>query len=271
MSRYLSIRPVFDDAGLHGLERGLASPIDGELVILAGGATVLTPYALAGLRAMIDAERQRGEHVSLELPRDGSSMRRFVASGFLADLGIALEPVPRRLFGAAWPGVRLCRIGDVGDIEAFAEAVWRACRPHGRRLAHDVLQVAEELASNVLYHSADSLGAVGVLEVGRRQLELVVVDRGEGAKAALARSNVMQPTDIGALTVALGLGPGDSPGGGLPELVRIAKARRGLRLIVRSGHGEVRVEGEATTQFEEFGDGIGGFAGILRRAPNSNE
>jgi hypothetical protein len=81
MSRYLSIRPVFDDAGLHGLERGLASPIDGELVVLAGGATVLTPYALAGLRAMIDAERQRGEHVSLELPRDGPSMRRFVASG----------------------------------------------------------------------------------------------------------------------------------------------------------------------------------------------
>lgn len=265
MTRRLSIRPVFDDAGLHALERALASPGDGELVVLAGGATVVTPYALAGLRAMVDAERHRGEHVTLELPRDGVSMRRIVASGFLADLGISLEPVPRRLFGAIWPGVRLCRIGDVGDVETFAEAVWRACQPHGRRLAHDVLQVAEELASNVLYHSADPLGAVGLLEVDRRRLELVVIDRGEGVRAALARSRVIESTDIGALTVALGLSPGTSPGAGLPGLVRITKSRRGLRLIVRSGHGEVRVEGEIPTQFEEFGDGIGGFAGVFRR------
>jgi hypothetical protein len=265
MSRRLSIRPVFDDPGLHALERALASPVDGELVVLAGGATVLTPYALAGLRAIIDAERLRGEHITLELPRDGTSLRRFVASGFLADLGISLEPAPRRLFGAAWPGVRLHRMSDISDVEAFAEAVWRACQPHGRRLAHDVLQAAEELTSNVLYHSADPLGAVGLLEVDRRRLELVVVDRGEGVRAALARSMVMESTDIGALTVALGLGPGKSPGAGLPELVRIAKSRHGLRLIVRSGHGEVRVEGEVPTQFEEFGDGIGGFAGVLRR------
>jgi hypothetical protein len=265
MSRHLSIRPVFDDAGLHALERTLASPVDGELVVLAGGATVLTPYALAGLRAMVDAERHRGEHITLELPRDRASMRRFVASGFLADLGISLEPVPRRLFGAAWPGVRMCRIGDVGDVESFAEAVWRACQPHGRRLAHDVLQVAEELASNALYHSADPLGAVGLLEVRRRRLELVVVDRGEGARTSLARSRALESTDIGALTVALGFGPGERPGAGLPELVRIAKSRLGLRLIVRSGHGEVRVERNDPTQFEEFGDGIGGFAGVLRR------
>lgn len=265
MSRRLSIPPEFDDAGLHALERTIALPVDGELIVLAGGATALTPYALAGLRAMVDSARQSGDHVTLELPRESNCRRRLVASGFLADLELSLIPEPRRLFGAGWSGIRLSRIRDVGDVEAFALAVWRACRPHGRRLAHDVLQVAEELASNVLLHSADPLGAVGLLEIRRRQLELVVIDRGRGVRAALGASGPVESTDIDALTFAAGLGPREPPGAGLPELVRIAKAREGLQLIVRSGHGEVRIEGNATTHLEEFGDGIGGFAGVLRR------
>lgn len=65
MSRRLSIPPVFDDAGLHALERTINSPVDGDLVVLAGATTVFSPYSIAGLRAMIDAERHRGERVTL--------------------------------------------------------------------------------------------------------------------------------------------------------------------------------------------------------------
>lgn len=264
MSRRLSIPPMFNDAGLHALERTIASPVDGDLVILAGATTAFTPYAIAGLRAMIDAERHRGERVTLEPPRDARSLRKLVASGFLADLELSLVPEPRRVFGPEWPGVRLSRIRDVGDVEIFALAVWRACRPHGRRLTRDVLQVAEELASNVLYHSADPLGGIGLLEVRRRQLELVVVDRGKGIRAGLVAGSD-ESTDIDALTSALGLGPGEPVGIGLPELVRITTTRLGLQLIVRSGHGEVRVAGRTPPQLEEFGNGIRGLAGVLRR------
>ena len=54
MSRVLSLPPQITDLTIHTVEHSLG-PADGELVIMGGQATTMTPYAMTVLRAVIDA------------------------------------------------------------------------------------------------------------------------------------------------------------------------------------------------------------------------
>jgi hypothetical protein len=265
MTRYLSVPPDLNDAAIQSLETTLARPADGELVVLAGHCSSFSPFGVAELRAMVDAERYRGERVTLEPPQGAAAMRRLSASGFLADLGIRLEPEPRWARGARWPGLAMRRIADPEDLVAFSTAAWRATRPYGRRLAHIVLQASEELAGNALEHAVDPLAPIAILELTRRGLELAVVDRGVGVRASLVQQGRNVTTDTNGLLEALGQARRKVDTIGLPVLGRLVTGLPGLELILRSGHGGVRVAGDGQ-EIEEYGVGIVGMAGVLRRS-----
>jgi anti-sigma regulatory factor (Ser/Thr protein kinase) len=262
MSRILSLPPQITDLTIHTVGHALG-PADGELVIMGGQATAMTPYAMTVLRAVIDAAIEDGDRVTFQPPTDTTIAGRLAASGFMADLWIDVVSGPDAMYGGAWPGIRMRRIRDPGDLDPFAQDVWAAARTLGPELAGTVAKVAEECADNVLRHSDDDLGALALLELTPNAAELVIADRGIGVRAALDRLGRSHSSDLDALQAAVGL-RGPSPTVGLPHLMKVVARRDDLRLTIRSGFGEVHAHA-GSTGIDEQGGLVHGTTVVLRR------
>jgi hypothetical protein len=262
MSRILSLPPQMTDLTIHVAEHALG-PTDGELVIMCGQATSMTGYAMTVLRTVMDAAIDDGERVTFQPPNDTSIAGRLAASGFIADLWIDVVAWPDALYGGVWPGVRMRRLRDPGDLDPFAQDIWTATRTLGSGPAAAIAKVAEECADNVLRHSDDDLGAVALLELTPDAAELVIADRGIGVRAALERDGRSHPSDLNALQAAVGL-RGRSSNVGLPHLMKVVARHDDLRLTIRSGFGEVHVNAGSTGIDEQSGL-VHGTTVVLRR------
>lgn len=267
MSRVLSLPPQITDLTVHAVEHALG-PADGELLIMGGQATAMSPYAMTVLRTVIDAAIDEGDRVTFQPPNDTTIAGRLGASGFLADLWIDVVPGQDALYGGVWPGIRMRRLRDQGDLDPFAQAVWAAARTLGPGLAGAVAKVAEECAGNALQHSDDDLGAVALLELTPDAAELVIADRGIGVRAALGRDGRSHSTDLDALQAAAGLLNRSAPTVGLPHLRKVVGRHDDLRLTIRSGFGEIHVR-SGSTGIDEQGGLVHGTTVVLRRQTNA--
>ena len=262
MTRVLSLPPQITDLTIHAAEHELG-PADGELVIMCRQATTMTGYAMTVLRTVMDGAIDVGERVTFEPPNDTSIASRLAASGFMADLRIDVVTGTDALFGGMWPGIRMRRLRDPGDLDPFAQDVWAATRTLGPGLAATVAKVAEECADNVLRHADDELGAVAFLELRSDAAELVIADRGIGVRAALERGGRSHPSDLNALQAAVGL-RGRSSNVGLSHLMKAVARHDDLHLTIRSGFGEVHAHA-GSTGIDEQGGLVHGTTVVLRR------
>jgi len=261
MTRILSLPPHITDATIHRAEHALGLA-DGELVVMCGQATSITGYSMTVLRTVIDSAIDDGDRVTFQPPNDTSVARRFGTSGFIADLLIDVVDGQDALFGGSWPGVRMRRLSDPGDLDSFAQAVWTATRTLGSGMAATIAKVAEECADNALRHADDDLGVVALLELTPTVTELVIVDRGIGIRAALERAGRAHASDLDALQAAVGLIGGSSTVG-LPHLMKVVAKHDDLRLTVRSGFGEVHAQA-GSTGIDEHGSQVRGTTVVLR-------